>query len=93
LPATLAVTSADFIVRAVDTSAYATRYTLERAADGSQVNVEIAGRGVRHSAVAQGTRVVALRVSTGVVLAVSGNAIALVPNALGRALLRGERIG
>ena len=67
-------------------------YLLERASDGAQVSVEVAGRGVGASAYAVGTVVTCSVIGTGVVLSVAGEAIAFVPNAIGRALLHNERL-
>lgn len=92
VPAVLSAAGAMFIVKSVEAGAYATVYVLERVSDGARVSVEVATRGVRQASVVAGTAVTATAVSTGIVLAAGSEAIAFVPNALGRALLHGERI-
>jgi hypothetical protein len=64
----------------------------QRASDGAQVSVEVAGRGVGASVHAVGTVVTCSVIGTGVILSVAGEALAFVPNALGRALLHNERL-
>jgi hypothetical protein len=92
LPAALAASGAVFVVKGVEASAYATVYTLEGVSDGARISVEIAGRGARQASVVAGTVVTATTISTGTVLAAGSEAIAFIPNALGRALLHNERI-
>ncbi|HEY8050416.1 MAG TPA: hypothetical protein VIE63_14675 [Ramlibacter sp.] len=82
-----------FTVTAVDAGAYATVYALERVGDGARVSVEISCRGAhRVPLIAAGTIVTTANVSTGCVLAAGSQSIAFIPNALGRALMRGGRI-
>jgi len=52
----------------------------------------VAGRGVGASVHAVGTVVTCSVIGTGVILSVAGEALAFVPNALGRALLHNERL-
>jgi hypothetical protein len=92
LLAALAASGAVFVVKGVEASAYATVYTLEGVSDGVRISVEIAGRGARQASVVAGTVVTATTISTGTVLAAGSEAIAFIPNALGRALLHNERI-
>ena len=86
--ASVAMPGAVFVVKEVAATAYATVYTLERVTDGARVNVEIAGRRAASAAVVAGGRVTAAPISTGTVLAAGQQAIAFIPNALGRALNR-----
>ncbi|HTH77789.1 MAG TPA: hypothetical protein VL593_02340 [Ramlibacter sp.] len=81
-----------FVVKRVDETAYATAYSLERVSDGTHVSIEIATRGVRHVTVLAGALVKATLLNTGMVLTAGSEAIAFVPNALGRALLHNERV-
>lgn len=92
LPAALSVGGAVLSVRAVEVSAVGTVYLLERASDGARVSVEVLGRGIGSSAHAVGTVVVCTVIGSGVVLSVAGEALAFVPNAIGRALLYNERL-
>jgi hypothetical protein len=86
----LAAGGAVFAVKAVQAGAYTTAYALERLSDGAQVRLEITGRGVNHTAMTTGALVTAMVKRTGVVLSVGDNAVAFVPNTLGRALMRRE---
>jgi hypothetical protein len=67
-------------VKAVEGSAIGTVYLLERASDGAQVSVEVAGRGVGASAW-RGHGGDLQRDRHGVILSVAGEALAFVPNA------------
>ena len=92
VPAALSVGGAVLTVRAVEASAVGTVYLLERASDGAQVSVEVVGRGVAGLAYAVGTVVTCSVIGTGVILSAAGEAIAFIPNAIGRALLHNERL-
>jgi hypothetical protein len=91
VPALLTSAGAVFVVDDMQAGAYATVYTLVRVCDGARVNVEVATRGRKQASVVAGATVTATRLSTGVVLTSASEAIAYVPNALGRALLDNER--
>jgi hypothetical protein len=64
----------------------------ERAADGAQASVEIAGRAAAGSALAVGTVVTVSVIGAGVLLSAGGEVIAFIPNKVGRALLHHERL-
>ena len=63
-------------MKAVEGQAIGTVYLLERASDGAQVSVEVAGRGVGASVHAVGTVVTCSVIGTGVILSVAGEALA-----------------
>ena len=65
---------------------------LERASDGARVSVEVLGRGVGAASLAVGTGVAVSVIGAGLVLSAAGEAIAFIPNAMGRALLHNERV-
>jgi len=88
LPVALSVGGAVLTVKAVEASATGTVYLLERASDGAQASVRLAGR----AAHGVGTVVACSVIGTGVVLSAAGEVLAFVPNALGRALLYNERL-
>ena len=88
VPAALSVGGAVLSLKAVEASAVGTVYLLERASDGARVSVEVAGK----AAYAVGTVVTCSVIGTGVVLSAAGEAIAFIPNAIGRALLHNERL-
>lgn len=91
-PVILSAAGAVFVVKVVEVTARSTVYVLARASDGAQVSVEIAGKSVRASAIGVGTSVAVSVIGTGMVLSALGEAIAFIPNELGKALLHNERI-
>jgi hypothetical protein len=91
-PVALLSTGAALTVVSVEATATGAVWVLERAADGTRASVRLVGQGVANASVAAGTVVVATALSTGWVLTAAGEAIAFVPNELGRALLCNERI-
>jgi hypothetical protein len=91
-PVILSTAGAVLVVKAVQVTARGTLYVLERASDGAQVSVEIVGKGVKQAAISTGTAVTVTVIGSGIVLSALGEAIAFVPNELGRALLHNERI-
>jgi hypothetical protein len=92
VPVALSAAGAVLTVRAVEASARGTLYVLERTSDGARASVEIAGRGVGTVSLATGMLVTVSVVGAGVVLSAAGEAIAFIPNQLGRALLHNERL-
>jgi uncharacterized membrane protein len=92
VPVVLATTGAVLLVKAVQATAQSTVYVLERASDGAQASVEILGKGIAGASVVAGTAVTVSVISAGVVLSAAGEAIAFIPNAVGRALLHNERL-
>ncbi len=92
MPVALSAAGAVLTVRAVEVSARGTMYLLERASDGAQASVALAGRGLGAASIGVGTLVTVSVVGAGVVLSAAGEVIAFVPNALGRALLHNERV-
>ncbi len=91
-PAVLSVTGAVLVVKSVEVSARGTICVLERASDGARVSVEITARGLENTALSVGKSVQIAVIGAGAVLSVAGEAIAFVPNEIGRALLHNERI-
>lgn len=55
-------------------------------------SIELAGQGVASAAVGVGTLVTVSVIGAGVVLSVAGEAMAFLPNELGRALMHNERL-
>ena len=91
-PVAILSTGAALTVVAVEATSTGVVWVLERSADGVRASVQLVGRGAAEASIAVGTVVVATAVSTGWVLAAAGEAIAFIPNELGRALLYNERI-
>jgi hypothetical protein len=87
-PAMIISAGAALTVVAIEGSATGTAWILERASDGARATIHLSG----HAALGVGTVVVASAIGTGWVLSAAGEAIAFIPNELGRALLYNERI-
>jgi hypothetical protein len=92
VPLMLFTIGAVLVVKAVQSTARGTVYVLERASDGAQASVEVVGRGVAGASLVAGAAVTVSVIGAGVVLSAAGEAIAFIPNALGRALLHNERV-
>ena len=92
LPVIFGAGGSSFRIDTVEAGAFATVYAMERLSDGARVKVEVAARGAKHPAAAPGTMVTAKTVSTGLVLSAGREALAFVPNALGRAVLHNQRL-
>lgn len=92
VPAALLVSGAVLTVKAVEVSARGTVFVLERASDGAAASIEIAGAAAGGLALSVGATVTTTVIASGVVLSAAGEAIAFIPNAIGRALLHNQRI-
>lgn len=92
VPLALSVTGAVLTVTAIEASAHGVVLVLERASDGAKASVELMNRGLESLAIGVGAVGVCSVIGTGVVLSVASEAIAFLPNALGRALLHDERL-
>jgi hypothetical protein len=92
VPVVLSTAGAVLVVKTVESTARGTVYVLERASDGARASIEVVGKGVAGVSMVAGTAVVVSVVGAGVVLSAAGEAIAFIPNALGRALLHNERL-
>jgi hypothetical protein len=92
VPVVLSTAGTVLVVKTVESTARGTLYVLERASDGARASIEVVGRGVAGVSMVAGTVVVVSVVGAGVVLSAAGEAIAFIPNALGRALLHNERL-
>ncbi len=92
IPLALSVNGAALVVKSVEVSARGTVYVLERASDAARTSVEVVGKAIEGVSVAAGTVVTVGVISAGVVLSVAGQAIAFLPNEMGRALLYSQRV-
>lgn len=90
LPAALSVAGATLVVKSIEASAKGVVCILERASDGARVSIDVTGRTVQNVGVSVGTAVSVTVVASGVLIVAAGEAIAFVPNALGRALSHHE---
>ncbi len=87
-PALVLSAGATLSVVAVEASAEGTVWVLERASDGARASIRLAGQ----SATAVGTGVVVTAMSAGWLLSAAGQAIAFIPNEIGKSLLYNERV-
>jgi hypothetical protein len=88
----LSAAGAVLVVKTVESTARGTVYVLERASDGARVSVELAGKAVGGASLAAGSVVAVTVIGSGMVLSALGEAIAFIPNEIGKALLHNERI-
>jgi hypothetical protein len=65
---------------------------LERASDGARATLRFSGHVAQGAALFAGTAVAVTAITSGYVLSAAGQALAFIPNELGRALLHHERI-
>jgi hypothetical protein len=92
IPIALAVSGSYLIVKTVESTARGTIYVLERASDGATAAIEMSGRAAHGASIVVGSAVTVSAIGAGVILISAGAAIAFIPNEIGRALLRNERI-
>lgn len=92
LPAALLVSGAVLTVKAVEVSARGTVIVLQSASDAATVSVQVASAAAGGLALSVGATVTTTVIASGVVLSAAGEAIAFIPNAIGRALLHNERL-
>ena len=90
--AVLSVAGATLVVKAVESSARGSVYVLERVSDGVRVSVEVGAKALGAASMAVGTVVTVSVIAAGTILLVAGEAIAFVPNEVGRALLYNRRL-
>jgi hypothetical protein len=79
-------------VVAVEASATGTVWVLERASDGARASVTLSAAAAGGVSVIAGTAVVVTAFSAGWVLSAAGQALAYIPNEIGKALLYNERV-
>lgn len=92
VPVVLSTAGATLVVKTVESTARGTVYVLERASDGAKASIEVVGKGVAGASLVVGSVVVVSVIGAGTVLSAAGEAIAFIPNALGRALMHNERV-
>jgi hypothetical protein len=92
LPIALSITGATLVVKSVELSARGAICVLERASDGARVTLDLASRAGRKTSIAVGDAMTVSVISAGATISLAGEAIAFIPNELGRALLHNERV-
>jgi hypothetical protein len=91
-PVALLSAGAALTVVAVGAASEGTVWVLQRASDGVQASVTLAAASVGGASLAVGTVVAVTAIGAGWVLSAAGQAIAFIPNELGKALLHNERV-
>lgn len=91
-PVAVFASGAALTVVAVEAASGATVWVLERASDGVRASLTVSGALAAGASVAVGTVVTVTVLGTGWLLSAAGEAIAYVPNEIGRALLYNERL-
>jgi hypothetical protein len=92
IPVALSTAGAVLVIKTVQVTARGTVYLLERASDGAAASIEILGASAAGASVAVGAVVTVTAISTGVILSTASQAIAFIPNEIGRALFYNERV-
>lgn len=91
-PSMLIAGGAVLTVVSVQASAVGTVWVLERASDGARATLHFSGHVTQGALLSAGTAVVVTALASGYVLSAAGQAIAFIPNEIGRALIYNERI-
>jgi hypothetical protein len=91
-PSMLIAGGAVLTVVSIQASAAGTIWVLERASDGARATLHFSGHLAEGAALSLGSAVMVTALASGWVLSAAGNAIAFIPNEIGRALLYNERI-
>jgi hypothetical protein len=91
-PSMLLAGGAVLTVVAVQASATGTVWVLERVSDGARATLHFSGHIAQGTVLSVGGAVLVSAVASGWVLSAAGQAIAFIPNEIGRALLYNERI-
>lgn len=91
-PVGLLVSGAAFTVVAVQAVSEGTVWVLERTSDGVRASVVLSGAVAGGVSLAAGTALTVVASTAGWVLSAAGQAIAFIPNEIGKALLYNERV-
>lgn len=91
-PAVILVSGVTLVVVSTAKVAEGVVCVLERVSDGARASVVLAGHVALGTAVAVGTVLTVTAMGAGWVLSAAGEAIAFVPNEIGRALMHDERL-
>lgn len=92
LPVVLVAGAGSLVVKGVEVSADGVVWVVENTVDGAKASVRIVGHAVGASAIAVGTVITVTAMGTGLLLSAAGQAIAFVPNEIGKAMLYNEKV-
>jgi hypothetical protein len=91
-PSMLVAGGAVLTIVSVQASAAGTVWVLERASDGARATLHFSGHVAQGALLSAGTAVAVTALASGYVLSAAAQAIAFIPNELGRALTYNERL-
>jgi hypothetical protein len=91
-PVAVLASGAALTVVSVSVVAQGTVWVLERASDGARVSLTLSGQAAAGVSLATGVVVLVTASTAGWVLSAAGQAIAFIPNEIGKALLYNERV-
>ena len=92
LPAAFISEGGRYVVKGVEASADGTVYVLEKVGEGIRGSVTVGANVSGAASVGVGESVSFVTSASGTLLAASGKVLAIIPNALGRALLKSEKL-
>lgn len=92
VPAAFVSEAGQYSVKGVQASAEGTVYVLEKIGSGVRGSVTIAGNVSGAASVGVGESVRFVATSTGMLLVSAGKVLAIIPNALGRALMKSDKL-
>lgn len=92
IPAGMLSAGAALVVVSVEVVGGATVWVLERASDGARISLRVAGRLAEGVVVSTGAAVTVSVIGAGTLLSAAGQAIAFIPNEIGKALLYNEQV-
>ncbi len=92
LPVMLVAGVGSVVVKSVEVSADGIVWVVENTVDGAKASVRVAGHAVGASAVAVGTVITVTALATGTLLCAAGQAIAFIPNEIGKSMLYNEQV-
>ncbi|WDZ95993.1 hypothetical protein Herbaro_21355 [Herbaspirillum sp. WKF16] len=92
LPAMFISEAGTYVVKGVQASGQGTLYVLEKASDGVRGSLTIAGNISGAVSVGVGESVRFVATSSGMLLVSAGKVLAIIPNELGRALMKSDKL-
>lgn len=91
-PSAILSAGGSLVVVSVEVVGGVTVWVLERASDGVRISLRTSGQLAKGAVVSVGTAVSVTVIGSGIVLSAAGEAIAFIPNEIGKALLYNERV-
>lgn len=92
VPAAFISEAGQYVVKGVQASANGTVYVLEKISDGARGSVTISGNVSGAASVGMGESVRFVATSAGMLLVSAGKVLAIIPNELGKALMKSDKL-